>query len=118
MRDFTTLSVVDFQYGLAGRYTIPSSKTTMAADATMYSRRGYGNSALNTDNFVLCASVSQSLLGGRLILSVEAFDLLHQLSPTQYEVNAQGSTETWYRSLPRYVMAHVVFHWSRNPKRK
>ena len=36
----------------------------------------------------------------------------------QYTVNAQGRTETWYRSLPHYVMAHLVYHWNKNPKKK
>lgn len=31
-------------------------------------------------------------------------DLLHQLSNTTYEVNAQSRTETWYRVIPNYVM--------------
>ena len=83
----------------------------------MYSRRGYGSSLLNTDDFVLNASLSQPFWKGKLILRLEAFDLLHQLSSTRYEVNALGRTEMWYRTLPRYVMFHVVYHWSRTPKR-
>ena len=51
-------------------------------------------------------------------LSLEGHDLLHQLSNTTYEVNAQGRTETWYRSLPHYVMLHLVYHWNKNPKKK
>ena len=49
---------------------------------------------------------------------IEAFDLLHQFSSTQYSVNAHGSTETWYRSLQHYVMAHLLYHWNKNPKKK
>ena len=41
-----------------------------------------------------------------------------QVSNTQYTVNAQGRTETWYRSLPHYVMVHLVYHWNKNPKKK
>lgn len=118
MYDFTTLNAFDFNYGLSARYTIPRIKTTLSADATMYSRRGYGSSELNTDDFVLNASVSQSFLKGKLIARIEAFDLLHQLSSTQYSVNALGRTETWYRSLPHYVMLHLVYHWNRNPKKR
>lgn len=118
MYDFETLNVTDFRYGLSARYTLPRIKTTLSADGTMYSRRGYGSSTLNTDDFVLNASLSQPFLKGRLIARIEAFDLLHQLSNTQYEANSQGRTETWYRSLPHYVMAHVVYHWNKNPKRK
>ena len=44
-------------------------------------------------------------------------DLLHQLSNTQYTVNAQGRTETRFGSLPHYDMAHLVYHWNKNPKK-
>lgn len=118
MYDFETLNATDFQYGLSARYTLPRLKTTLSADGNMYSRRGYGSSELNTDDFVLNASVSQPFIKGKLIARLEAFDLLHQLSNTQYEVNAQGRTETWYRSLPHYVMLHMVYHWNKNPKKK
>ena len=118
MQDFETLNATDFQYGLSARYTLPRLNTTLSADGNMYSRRGYGSSELNTDDFVLNASISQPFFKGKLIARIEAFDLLHQLSNTQYTVNAQGRTETWYRSLPHYVMAHLVYHWNKNPKKK
>ena len=118
MYDFETLNATDFQYGLSARYTLPRLNTTLSADGNMYSRRGYGSSELNTDDFVLNASISQPFFKGKLIARIEAFDLLHQLSNTQYAVNAQGRTETWYRSLPHYVMAHLVYHWNKNPKKK
>ena len=118
MRDFTTLSAVDFQYGVSARYTIPVLNTTVSADGTVYSRRGYGSSSLNTDDFVLNASLSQPMLKGRLVARVEAFDLLHRLSQVQYEVNAQGRVETWYRSLPHYIMLHIVYNFNLNPKKR
>ena len=118
MQDFETLNATDFQYGLSARYTLPRLNTTLSADGNMYSRRGYGSAELNTDDFVLNASISQPFFKGKLIARIEAFDLLHQLSNTQYSVNAQGRTETWYRSLPHYVMAHLVYHWNKNPKKK
>ena len=136
MQNFETLNATDFQYGLSARYTLPRLNTTLSADGNMYSRRGYGSSELNTDDFVLNASVSQPFFKGKLIARIlnasvsqpffkgkliariEAFDIFHQLSSTQYAVNAQGRTETWYRSLPHYVMAHLVYHWNKNPKKK
>lgn len=118
MYDFETLKATDYRYGLSARYTIPVLNTTVSAEGTMYSRRGYGSAELNTDDFVLNASLSQSFMKGRLIARIEAFDLLHQLSSTRYDVNAQGRTETWYRSLPHYVMAHLVFHFNKTPKKQ
>ncbi len=117
LNDYSNLDAFDYQYGLQARYTLPRLKTTISVDAKMYSRRGYGSSELNSDDFVMNASLSQSILKGKLIARVEAFDLFHQLSNTQYQVNAQGRVETWYRSLPHYVMLHLVYHWNKNPKR-
>lgn len=117
MRDFTTLNAFDYRYGLSARYTIPRIKTTLSAEGNMYSRRGYGSKDLNTDDFVLNVSLSQPFLKGKLVARVEAFDLLHQVSSTQYVVTAQGRTETWHRSLPHYVMGHLVLHFNKNPKK-
>jgi hypothetical protein len=118
MKDFNTLNILDFQYGISGFYTVPHIKTTLKCDANTYNRRGYGSKTLNTDDFVFNASASQPFFKGKLIARIECFDLLHQLSSTQYEVNAQGRTETWYRSLPHYVMLHLVYHWNKNPKKR
>ncbi len=117
MRDFATLNAWDYNYGLSARYTLPWIGTTLSADVTMYSRRGYGSSNLNTDDVILNASASQPLCKGKLILRIEAYDILHQLSNTRYEVSAQGRVETWYRSLPHYLMLHITYHWSKAPRR-
>lgn len=117
MRDFSTLNAFDWNYGLSARYTVPRIKTTISLDATLYSRRGYGNAAFNTDDFVMNASLSQSLCKGRIIASIEAFDLFHQLSATQYEVNAQGRIETWQKCLPNYVMLHLRWNFYKNPNK-
>ena len=120
----TVEAVLDFQYGLEASYTTPAlcgtkvGGLTLAADATMFNRRGYGTADLNRHDFVVNASLSQPFLKGKLILRLEAFDLLHQLSPIDYDVNAQGRTVTWYRSLPHYVMLHAAWHFNKNPKKK
>ncbi len=73
---------------------------------------------MNTNDFVVNASVSQPMMNVRLVARLEAFDLLHNLSQTQYDVNAQGRTETWYRSLPHYVMLHMVYQFNISPIKK
>lgn len=117
MQDFTTLNAFDYQYGMTTRYTIPVLKTTLSLDWNMYCRRGYGNQDLNTDDFVMNGSISQPFLKGKLIVGLEAFDLFHQLSAVQYTINAQGRTETWNRTLPNYVMLHIVYHFNKQPKK-
>lgn len=118
MRDFNTINAVDFHYGITARYTLPRINTSVFAEGTMYSRRGYDSKNLNTNDFIVNLSVSQPFFKGKLITRIEVFDLLHQLSATRYEVNAQGRTETWYESLPHYTMLHLIYHWNHSPKRK
>lgn len=124
MYDFLTLNAFDFSYGFEASYTTPAlfgtkvGGLTIAADGCMYSRRGYGSAPLNSDDFILNASLSQPFAKGKFILRLEGFDLLHQLSATQYVVNAQGRTETRYHSLPHYLMLHAVWHFNKNPKKQ
>lgn len=116
MLNFFNLNALDYQYGMSTWYTIPNVKTTFSIDWNMYCRQGYGSKSLNTNDFVINASIAQSFLKGKVIISAEAFDIFHQLSTTQYVVNAQGRTETWKRSLPNYLMLHVVYHFNHQPK--
>ncbi len=102
----------------ATAYTISATKTTLTVNGNVYCRHGYGSKAYDANDFVINASASQPFLKGKLIASIEAFDLLHKLSSTQYAINAQGRTVTWNRTLPNYVMLHIVYHFGKNPQRR
>lgn len=115
MRDFKTLNVFDYKYGFSAQYVVPILKTAVTADGNLYSRRGYGNGMLNTNRFVLNASISQSFMKGKLVAKLEGCDLLHQLSPSNYEIDAQGRIETSYRPLPRYIMFHLLYQFNVAP---
>lgn len=117
MQNFETLDAFDYNYGLNARYTIPVLKTFISANATMYSRRGYGSASFNTDDFLVNASIEQSVWKNRITARLEIYDLLHQLSSVTYEVSAQGRTESWRRTLPHYVMLHLVYRWSKSPEK-
>ena len=114
---FSDISAFDFRYGVNAMQTVPTWNTTVSIDGMMLSRRGYGSEAMNKDEFVLNASVTQPILHGKVKLTLEGHDLLHQLSNTTYEVNAQGRTETWYRVIPNYVMLRVAWQFNRSPKK-
>ena len=90
----------------------------LSTDATMYSRRGYSDSEMNTDNFVWNIRVGKKLLKGWLNLMLDGFDVLNNLSNITRHVNAQGHTETWYMSIPRYAVLHAVYRFNQSPKKK
>ena len=115
--NFETINTFDFSYGMTLSCRLPLS-VTLATDLRQYSRRGYGESSINTDNLVWNASLTRTFGKGKWVLKAEAFDLLHQLSNTTYAVNAQGRTEVWRNTIPSYAMLHLAYKWSKMPKGK
>ena len=115
--NFQTLNAYDYNYGMTLSYKLPLG-IQLATDLKQYSRRGYGDSSMNTDDLVWNASLTRSFCKGRLTLTAEGFDLLHQLSNTTYTVNAQGRTEVWRNTIPNYMMMHVAYKLTKSPKKK
>lgn len=114
---FFPLNAADFNYGLTFIADI-SKGWQLSTDATMYSRRGYTDSEMNSDNFVWNIRVAKKFMKGRLNLMLDGFDVLNNLSNINRHINAQGHTETWYMSIPRYAMLHAVYRFNISPKKK
>ena len=115
--NFQTLNAYDYNYGMTLSYKLPLG-IQLATDLKQYSRRGYGDKSMNTDDLVWNASLTRSFCKGRLTLTAEGFDLLHQLSNTTYTVNAQGRTEVWRNTIPNYMMMHVAYKLTKTHKKK
>lgn len=110
--DFETINVLDFDYGLTAQAELPWS-LQLATDLTMYSRRGYADHTMNTNEFVWNARLSKRFLHGNLICILDGFDLLGNLSNIRRTINAQGRIETWNNVTPRYALFHVVYRLNR-----
>ena len=115
--NFQGINAFDFDYGFTLNYSIPFVKVDVATDMRMFSRRGYYSAMMNDNHLVWNAQLSRTFLKGRMTARLQAFDLLHQLSNTQYTVNAQGRTETWQQCIPRYVMLSLAYKLTQKPKR-
>ena len=87
--DFEAFNVSDFNYGLTAQLQLPWD-FRLGTDLTMYSRRGYLDKSMNSDD-------------------------LNNVTRT---MNAQGITETYSNVIPRYVMLHAVYHFNIIPKKK
>ena len=115
--DFRTINGLDLDYGLTGKVKLPLS-VEISTDLTMHTRRGYGDRALNTDDLVWNARLSKSVMNGNLIFALDGFDLLGQLSNVRTVLNSQGRTETWYNTIPRYGLLHVIYRLNKQPKKQ
>ena len=116
--DFTTINVADFNYGVNAQLNLPWN-FSLSTDLTMYSRRGYEDRTMNSNDLVWNARLTNaSLLHGNLVFILDGFDILGQLSTVRRTLNAQGRTETWYNTVPRYAMLHIVYRLNIEPKKR
>lgn len=113
--NFTNQNTWTVSSGLNATLELPAN-FQLSTDFTMYNRRGYTDQALNTDNFVWNARLTYRALKGKLLLMLDGYDMLHDLSNVSYTINAQARTEVYRTVLPRYFMFHV--QWRFNSKQK
>lgn len=114
---FDDVRVYDFHYGLTSLLTLPM-QWQVSTDLTMYCRRGYVGAGLNCNDLLWNARISKTFAKAGLTLAVDGFDILGNLSNVSQVLNSQGRTEIWRNSLPRYVMAHVIYRFNKQPKKK
>lgn len=115
--DFTRQNTWTVKSGMNAVFELPAN-IQLATDFTVYNRRGYTDQVLNTDNFVWNARLTYRLMKGRMLLMLDGYDILHDLSNVSYTMNAQGRTETYRTVLPRYFMFHVQWRFNQNPESK
>ena len=113
--DFQTINTADVDYGLNATVELPL-KLKLSTDITLYSRYGYSDPSMNTNNLVWNARLERTF--GKFTVMADGFDLLGKLSNVRKVINAQGRTETWYNTVPRYAMLHVMYKMHFKPNRK
>lgn len=114
---FTNMNVFDYYYGIKSVFALPW-QVQLATDITMYSRRGYSSTELNTDDFVWNVRISKSVMKGRLVFMLDGFDILGNLSNVDFSLNGQGRMEIRRNVLPSYAMFHVQYKLDKQPHKK
>lgn len=113
--DFTDLNIRNCQYVLNSAFQL-TANLQLSTDLTLFSRRGFHDASLNTNDLVWNARLSYTLLKGNLVLMLDGFDILGQLSNVTYQLNGQGRTEIRRNVLPQYGLFHVQYRLNRQPK--
>lgn len=113
---FTKINAIDTKAGLTASLNLPYS-FSLSTDFNVYNRSGYNDNSLNTTDFVWNARLQRSWLKGRLTTSIDAYDLLGQLSNVTTTINSLGQTETWTNSLRQYIMLTIGFNFSIQPSK-
>ncbi|MCR5780968.1 MAG: hypothetical protein K6G70_10565 [Bacteroidaceae bacterium] len=114
--DFTDFNAFTCRTSASAILKLPW-KLDLSTDLTLYTRTGYADNALNTNDLVWNGRLSRPFFKGSLVMMLDGFDILGQLSNVTRTINAQGRTETFTDVLPRYVLLHAVWHLNKNPKK-
>lgn len=114
---FTKIRCANFGNALTALVRLPL-KMELSTDFTAYTRTGYTSDEMNGTDLVWNARLTCPLMKGRLLLALDGFDILGQLSNVTRTINAQSRTESYTNTLPRYALFHVIWRLNKKPKKK
>ena len=105
----SNLDTWQFAYGSSVNITLPWG-TSLATDLHNNCRRGYSDNAMNTNELVWNAQLSQGFLkGSPLTVSLQLYDILHNQSNFSRTISAIQRSDTQYNSINSYAMLHVIY---------
>ncbi len=113
---YKNVNVYGFNYGFSMTWKMPLG-FNISTSTTMCSQRGYEDNRMNKDYLMCNAQISRSFLKKKqLTVRLVAYDIFAQMTNTDYNISSTGYSNTWQRSLPRYVMLYVGYKINVTPK--
>lgn len=116
LQGFENFTAQSYDYGASALIKLPL-KMQLSTDFTVYTRRGYNSAEINGTDMVWNARLTCPLLKGRLLLALDGYDLLGQLSYVTRNANAQSRKESYTNTLPRYALFHAIWRLNKKPKK-
>ena len=87
---------------------------TFGTDVGAYSRRGYSDASMNTNQVLWSLSVSQRFLRkNNLILSLRATDILNQRDNINRSVTETGRTDSRSELVHSYVLCSLTYKFGK-----
>ncbi len=109
----SNLDTYNFSYGASFTLQFPWGMS-FSTDINEQSRRGYADHAMNTNQLIWNASLSQRLLKQRnLTLSVRALDILQQRDNISRAISTISRTDSRNESVNSYVLFSVNWRFGR-----
>ncbi len=114
------LTTWNFRYGGNTRIDLNQLNGRAASNATywpvlstdfhVYSKRGYADATLNTNELIWNAQLSYSFLRGKkLTVMLQWYDILHEQTNFSRTVNANGWRDTEVNAITSYAMVHISY---------
>lgn len=114
--DFDNLNAFTFNNGVTALLKLPW-KIELSTDFSAYIRTRYNDPNMNGTEWIWNARLIRPFLKGRLLFALDGYDLLGQRSNITRVINAQGRTETYMNSLPKYVLLNMIYRFNKYPQK-
>ncbi len=99
----------NFNYGGNTKITFPWG-TNLSTDFHCYSKRGYTDATLNTNELIWNAQLSHSFLRGKkMTVMLQWYDILREQTNFSRTVNANGWRDQEVNAITSYAMLHVSY---------
>ena len=109
LQSASDLDTWQFSYGGSINIFTPWG-TSLSTDLHNQSRRGYNDNSMNTNELIWNAQISQGFLkGNALTVSLQFYDILHEMSTYSRSITAMQRTDTEYNSINSYAMVHLIY---------
>ena len=116
-KGFTTNRSTDYSYGIAAGWKA-TKRLEVESDIMTYARTGYSDRSMNTTDWVWNASASYAFGKKKgWIVRAAGFDLLHQLSTFQRQINEQGYVEMWNNTISSYALLSLIYRIDIKPRK-
>ncbi|MBQ4038352.1 MAG: outer membrane beta-barrel protein, partial [Bacteroidaceae bacterium] len=115
--DFVDFDALTMRTTLSATLKLPW-KIDLNTDFSLYTRSGYADARLNSADWVWNGRLTRPFFKGSLLVMLDGFDILGQLSNVTRTINAQGRTETFTSVMPSYALMHVVYRFNKEPKKR
>lgn len=103
------LDTYQFSYGASTNVRLPWNMN-ISTDLSQNSRRGYVESAMNTDELIWNAQISRDFLkGNAATVSVQFYDILRQQSNISRTISSAMRQDTEYNAIYSYCMVHFIY---------
>ena len=103
------LTTWNFSYGGNTKITFPWG-SNLSTDMHMFSKRGYADESLNTNELLWNAQLSHSFLRGKVLtVMLQWYDILRQQTNFSRTVNANGWRDQEVNAITSYAMLHVSY---------
>ena len=103
------LTTWNFTYGGNTKITFPWG-SNLSTDFHMFSKRGYADETLNTNELLWNAQLSHSFLRSKVLtVMLQWYDILRQQTTFSRTVNANGWRDQEVNAITSYAMLHVSY---------